>query len=71
MGSYDGKHVRVLEVQGLTEWHKHLIKQTNQKFHPAGLTAKAYAVTKVRTHLILRLKRKKNSVAGRGATRFL
>lgn len=66
VGGGDGKHISVLEAPGLMEQHKNLIKQTNQKFHPAI----AWAVMKLRIHLISRLKRERDSVAGREATCF-
>lgn len=51
---------------------QNLIMQTNQKFDPARLTAKACAVTELGTHLDLEIKEKeKHAVAGKEATSFL
>ena len=49
---------------------QNLIKQTNQKFTPARLTAKIYAIMKFQAHLDLGVKEKENSVAGKGASSF-
>lgn len=50
---------------------QNLIKQTNQKFTPARLTANVCAIMKFQAHLDLGVKKKENSVAGKGASSFL